>query len=68
MTTLGYKIEKSRLGRLELLLYDLEQPIKRPARSDEPPFVLIERHVIESTPQGVSIAHRRKAIPIPEKE
>ncbi len=68
MTKLAYRIEKGRLGRMELQFFDLAQPIPRPYSSEEPPYVLLERHTIEGTPQGVTLAHRRGAVPLPEKE
>lgn len=67
MPKLAYRIEKGRLGRMELQFFDLSQPIPRPCCS-EPPYVLLERHTVENTPQGVTLAHRRGAVPLPEKE
>lgn len=65
---LAYQIEKGCLGGLELKFFDLDQPIKFPCSPLEPPYVLLERHTVGSTPQGVVIAHRRGAIPVPEEE
>ena len=68
MTTLAFRITNGRLGRAELMLYDLSQPIVRPVQDEAPPFVLLERIPIGSTAEGATIAHKRGAIPVPEKE
>lgn len=64
---LGYKIVRGLLGQCALKLYDLEQPIPKPI-GNGPAFVCVETVILHSINQGVDLAHRRGAIPVPEKE